>query len=133
MRKFEMGQSAKVKVQVTDAMIRGFAEISGDRNPVHLDDEFAKTTRFGRRIAHGMITGALISRALATELPGPGAIYLGQSLRFVAPVYVDEEIEIHLRITQVKEEKGILTIETLARRLNGEPLATGEATVLAKA
>ncbi len=128
-----MGQSAKVKVQVTDAMIRGFAEISGDRNPVHLDDEFAKTTRFGRRIAHGMITGALISRALATELPGPGAIYLGQSLRFVAPVYVDEEIEIHLRITQVKEEKGILTIETLARRLNGEPLATGEATVLAKA
>jgi 3-hydroxybutyryl-CoA dehydratase len=129
--KFKIGDKASVTVKVTDKMIRDFAELSGDKNPVHLDDEFAKTTRFGRRIAHGMITGALISRALATELPGPGAVYLSQSLKFTSPVFVDEEITIELTVLNVREEKGFLTIETKAvKTADGKPVATGEALVM---
>ncbi|MGZ3693295.1 MAG: MaoC family dehydratase [Bdellovibrionota bacterium] len=128
--KFKVGDKASITVRVTDKMIRDFAELSGDRNPVHLDDEFAKTTRFGRRIAHGMITGALISRALATELPGPGAVYLSQTLKFTSPVFVDEEITIELTVLNVREEKGFLTIETKAVKADGKPTATGEALVM---
>lgn len=127
---WKMGDTASVKVQVTDKMIRDFAELSGDRNPIHLDEEFAKTTRFGRRIAHGMITGALISRALATELPGPGAVYLTQSLKFTQPVFVDETITIALKVIAVREDKGFLTIETMALKDDGKPTATGEAVVM---
>ncbi|MGE3262173.1 MAG: MaoC family dehydratase [Bacteriovoracia bacterium] len=131
--KFKVGDKASVRVTVTDKMIRDFAELSGDKNPVHLDDAFAKTTRFGRRIAHGMITGALISRALATELPGPGAVYLTQSLKFTAPVFVDEEIIIELTVLNIREEKGFLTIETKALKADGKPAATGEALVMVQA
>lgn len=131
--KFRIGDKASVRVTVTDKMIRDFAELSGDRNPIHLDEEFAKGTRFGRRIAHGMITGALISRALATELPGPGAVYLTQSLKFTAPVFVDEEITIQLTVTKVREDKGFLTIETNALKADGKPTATGEALVMVPA
>ena len=113
--KFQIGQSAKIQVPVTDAMVRAFAELSGDKNPIHLDDAFAAQSRFGRRIAHGMITGALISRALATELPGPGAIYLSQNLKFTAPVFVGEEISICLTISGIREEKNILNLETIAQ------------------
>lgn len=130
---FQVGDKATIRVEVSDKMVRDFAELSGDRNPIHLDEEFAKATRFGRRIAHGMITGCLISRALATELPGPGAVYLGQTLKFTAPVFVGEEIEIELTVTAVRPEKKILTIETLARKRGGELVVKGEATVMAKA
>jgi 3-hydroxybutyryl-CoA dehydratase len=128
--KFQVGQSAKIQVKVTDAMVRAFAELSGDKNPIHLDDAFAAQSRFKKRIAHGMITGALISRALATELPGPGAIYLSQSLKFTAPVFVDEEISINLTISGIREDKNILTLETIAQKLTGETVAKGEATVM---
>lgn len=129
--KFKIGDKTKTQVEISDRMVRDFAELSGDKNPIHLDDEFAKTTRFGRRIAHGMITGCLISRVLATELPGPGAVYLGQSLKFTAPVFVGEVIEIELTVTAVREDKGILTIETIARKLDGTTVVKGEAAVMA--
>lgn len=128
--KFQVGDKATIRVKITDKIIRDFAELSGDKNPIHLDDSFAANSRFGRRIAHGMITACFISRLLATELPGPGAVYLGQSLKFTAPVFVDDEIEIEATITAVREEKNILTIETNARKLGGEAVVKGEATVL---
>ena len=131
--KFQVGDRASVRVKVTDQMIRGFAELSGDRNPIHLDEEFARTTRFGRRIAHGMITGALISRVLATELPGPGAVYLSQNLKFTAPVFVDEELTIELTVLSIRAEKNLLTIETKALKPDGKPAATGEALVMVSA
>lgn len=127
--KFQVGQTASQSIPVTDAMVRAFAELSGDKNPIHLDDAFAKTSIFGRRIAHGMITGALISRVLATELPGPGAIYLSQELKFVAPVFIDETITIKLEITKMREEKGFLTISTNAFKAAGEKVAEGVALV----
>jgi 3-hydroxybutyryl-CoA dehydratase len=111
-------------------MVREFAELSGDRNPVHLDDAFAKTTRFGRRIAHGMIAGALISRVLATDLPGPGAVYLSQSLKFSAPVYVDETVTIEVRVVKVREDRGFVTLETVVTKADDKVAASGEALVM---
>lgn len=131
--KFKVGDQASLKVKVTDQMVRQFAELSGDQNPIHLDEAFAAGTRFKRRIAHGMLTSCFISRLLATELPGPGAVYLGQTLKFTGPVYIDDEVEITAKITAIREDKGILTLETLARRVsNGELLVKGEATALAQ-
>ena len=82
---FKVGDKQIVTVQVTDKMVREYAETTGDKNPMHLDEAHAKTTRFGRRIAHGMLVGGLISRALAMEL-GPGGIYLSQTLKFLISI-----------------------------------------------
>jgi 3-hydroxybutyryl-CoA dehydratase len=111
-------------------MVMQFAELSGDFNPVHVDEAFAKTTRFGRRIAHGMISAALISRALGMEL-GPGGIYLGQTLKFVTPVYIDDTLTVDLTVTNFREEKGIGIIETIVTKQTGEVCVKGEATIMA--
>jgi acyl dehydratase len=110
-------------------MVRQFAEMSGDFNPIHLDDEYAKNTRFGRRIAHGMICGALISRALAMEL-GPGGIYLSQSMKFQQPVFIDDTLSIELTVLAERKEKGIATIETLVKKTTGETCVKGEAIIM---
>ncbi len=86
------GASASRTCTISDEMIRGFAELTGDTNPVHLDDAYAAGTRFGRRIAHGMIAAGMISATLANDLPGPGTVYLGQSLKFKQPVYPGDTI-----------------------------------------
>lgn len=127
--KISIGFKTDLKIQVTDHMIRQFAEMSGDYNPIHLDDTYAAGTRFKRRIAHGMISGALISRAIADKI-GQGTIYLGQTLKFVNPVYVDEEILISLEVTALREDKGIATITTLVTKNTGEIVVKGEATVM---
>jgi 3-hydroxybutyryl-CoA dehydratase len=125
----KVGDEREVRVKITDKMVRQFAEMSGDNNPIHLDEAFAKTTRFGRRIAHGMLTGALISRALTSEF-GDGGVYLGQTLKFVSPVYIDEDIRIQLLIRAAREEKGILFVETNVTKTNGDIVAKGEATIM---
>src|SRR6059058_4155425 len=85
--KFKPGDTASISKTITDDDIQKFADASGDHNPLHLDDEFAKSTRFGRRIAHGMFSASLISAVIANQLPGQGSIYLAQTLKFVAPVF----------------------------------------------
>ncbi|MCA1558314.1 MAG: MaoC family dehydratase, partial [Acidobacteria bacterium] len=102
----------------------------GDNNPVHLDDEFAKTTRFGRRIAHGMLSAGLISAVLANKLPGTGTVYLSQSLTFVAPVYPGDTITARVTVTRVREDKPIVTLETICTNQRDEPIIRGEAVVL---
>jgi len=104
-----VGFARSTSVKVTDKMVQQFAELSGDHNPIHLDDAYAAKTRFGRRIAHGMIAGALISRALV-ECIGKGGIYLGQSMKFVNPVFIDDTITISIKILAVRKEKGIATV-----------------------
>lgn len=125
----EVGFKASVEVKVTDQMVRQFAEMSGDFNPIHVDDEFAKTTRFGRRIAHGMIMGALISRALNEKL-GTGGVYLAQNLKFVNPVFIDDVVIIELTITGLRKEKGIAVVETIAKKQTGETVVKGEAVIM---
>jgi acyl dehydratase len=125
----DVGFKQTVTVQVTDKMVRQFAEMSGDFNPIHLDDEYAKTTRFGRRIAHGMITAALISRAL-TESLGKGGVYLGQTLKFVNPVFIDDVLNINMTITAVRKEKGIASVDTTVTKSTGETVVKGDATIM---
>lgn len=125
----EVGFKATVEIQITDKMVHQFAEMSGDFNPIHLDDEYAKTTRFGRRIAHGMIMGALISRVLNEKI-GSGGIYLAQNLKFVNPVYIDDIVTLELTVTGIRREKGIATVETLAKKQTGETVVKGEAIIM---
>jgi 3-hydroxybutyryl-CoA dehydratase len=115
---------------VTDELIRAFAEVSGDYNPIHLDEEFAKTTRFGRRIAHGMLSGAFISAVLGYEFEARKIVYLSQTMRFVAPVFIDDTITTTGTVTHIREEKGIITLETVCTNQNGEMTVKGEAMVM---
>jgi len=128
--KFKPGDTAALSRQITDADIRAFAALSGDFNPVHLDDEFARTTRFGRRIAHGMLGASLISTVLGTKLPGQGAIYLNQTLQFLAPIFPGDTVTAKVSVVKVKEGKPIVTLETVCENQRGETLIRGEAVVL---
>ncbi|MFZ5958278.1 MaoC family dehydratase [Pseudomonas knackmussii] len=126
----EVGQKASFQRTVGERDIQLFAEVSGDRNPVHLDAEYAAGTLFKERIAHGMLSGALISAAIATTLPGPGTIYLGQSLRFTRPVKIGDQLTVELEVLE-KLPKNRARIGTRVLNQNGEAVVEGEAEVLA--
>ena len=128
---FTVGDSAEIKKTIEQADIDAFAEVTGDHNPVHVDEEFAKTTRFGRRIAHGMLTASLISSVLANKLPGEGSVYLNQTLQFVAPVFPGDEITARVTVKEIREDKPILKLETICMNQRDEIVIRGEATVLA--
>lgn len=115
---------------VTDEMIRAFAALTGDTNPVHLDDTYAAGTRFGRRIAHGMIAAGLISAALANDLPGPGTVYLSQTLQFKAPVYPGDTITTTIEVKSVRPDKPIVTLNTTCTNQDQKVVLEGEAVVL---
>lgn len=127
----EIGQIAEYSKRVDERDIILFAEVSGDVNPLHIDAEFAATTPFGERIAHGMLTGALISAALALELPGPGTVYLDQTLRFRRPVKIGDEITVKLEVVDKNRDKGIVTLATTALNQDGQRVVTGTASVMA--
>ena len=126
----EVGQRASFAKTVEERDIQLFAAVSGDRNPVHLDAEYAAGTLFKERIAHGMFSGALISAAIACELPGPGTIYLGQQLRFTRPVKLGESLKVELEILE-KLPKNRVRIATRVFNQNDEQVVDGEAEVLA--
>jgi 3-hydroxybutyryl-CoA dehydratase len=126
-----IGQTASYSKDVTERDLQLFATVSGDVNPVHLDAEFAAATPFKERIAHGMITGAFISAALALELPGPGTIYLGQSLRFRLPVKIGDTITVHLEVTEKRDDKKFVTLDCKAVNQHGKTVASGSADVMA--
>jgi 3-hydroxybutyryl-CoA dehydratase len=128
--KFKVGYTASITRRVTEADVRAFAELTGDHNPVHLDEGFAVKTRFGRRIAHGMLGASLISAVLGTELPGTGSIYLSQTLQFLGPVYLDDTVTARVTVTKVREDKSIVTLATVCENQSGETLIRGEAVVL---
>lgn len=125
-----VGYSASFSKTVTEADIILYAGISGDTNPVHLDAEYARSTRFGQRIAHGMLTAGFISAVLGTKLPGPGAIYLGQTLRFLKPVYIGDTITATATVDGYDRERGRLKVATICRNQHGEEVLTGEADIL---
>lgn len=125
-----LGQSAERSHVVGAGDIEAFAAVSGDTNPVHLDEAYAKATPFGGRIAHGMLSAAYISAVLGTELPGPGAIYLSQSLRFRRPVRIGDEVTAKVTIKALDEKRGHVTLETVCL-VNGKAVLDGEALVMA--
>jgi acyl dehydratase len=126
-----IGQSASRTTTMTAHMIEQFAAATGDNNSIHLDEEFAKTTRFGKRIAHGMLTAGLISAVLANDLPGPGTIYLGQTAIFKAPVFIGDVITATVEVTAYREVRRIATLKTMCTNQDGVTVVEGEATVLA--
>lgn len=126
-----IGQTAEYSKQIGEQDIQLFAAVSGDVNPLHLDAEFAATTPFKERIAHGMLTGAIISAALALELPGPGTVYLGQTLRFRLPVKIGDQITVKLEVTEKRDDKGFVTLDCKALNQAGKTVATGVAEVMA--
>lgn len=125
-----LGSSASLEKVLTDADIVAFAGISGDVNPVHLSDAYAARTRFGARIAHGLLSAGLVSAVLGTKLPGPGTIYLSQTLQFRAPVYVGERVEAMVTVIDKKEGKPIYTLSTVCRKDDGTVVLEGEAVIL---
>lgn len=128
--KFKVGDSAETTRTIEQADVDAFAKVTRDRNPVHLDEAFAQQTRFGRRIAHGMLTASLISSVLANQLPGEGSVYLGQTLQFVAPVFPGDEVTARVTVTEVRENRPIMKLETTCVNQRGETVIRGEATVL---
>ncbi len=129
---FEVGQSASVAKTITEADILLFAAVSTDTNPVHLDAEAAKASPFGERIAHGMLSAGLISAVLGTRLPGPGTIYLGQTLRFRAPVRIGDTVTATAEVSAYDPEKRRATLKTTCT-VAGKVVIDGEATVLVPA
>ena len=126
----KIGDSFSTKKQITDSVVRAFAELSGDYNPIHLDEEFAKTTRFGRRIAHGMISGALISAVLGYEFKERKIVYLSQTMKFVAPVFLDDTVTATATVTNIRADKPVVTLETVCANQQGETVVKGEAVVM---
>lgn len=126
-----IGQTAEYSRTVDQQAILLFAAVSGDINPLHLDPEYAATTRFGGCIAHGMITGSFVSAALALELPGPGTIYLGQDLRFRLPVRPGDTITVKLEVTGKKDRGGRVQLDCRAVNQDGKLVASGTAEVIA--
>ncbi len=126
----QVGDEASLSKVIHDRDIIDFAHLVGDMNPVHLDDDFAKKTRFGKRIAHGMLPASLVSAVLGTKLPGAGTIYLSQTLQFVGPVYINDTITATAKVVKMREDKPILTLETTCVNQEGQVILKGEAVVL---
>ena len=123
------GDKASRTTTITDELIHAFANLTGDYNPVHLDDAYAAGTRFRRRIAHGMIAAGLISTTLANDLPGPGTVYLSQTLQFKAPVYPGDTITTTVEVKNVRADKPIVTLATVCMNQNDVVVLQGEAVV----
>ncbi|MEH6389872.1 MULTISPECIES: MaoC family dehydratase [Pseudomonas] len=126
----KVGDTASVSHTVTERDLVLFAEVSGDVNPVHLDEAFAAATPFKGRIAHGMLAGAFISATIACELPGPGSIYIGQELSFLRPVRLGDEIRVDLEVLE-KLPKNRVRIATPVFNQDGKKVVEGVATVMA--
>jgi 3-hydroxybutyryl-CoA dehydratase len=126
----EIGMSRHLTKEVTDRDIELFAEVSTDRNPVHLDDSYAMDTIFEGRIAHGMLTAGLISAVIGEQLPGHGTIYMGQNLKFLGPVRPGDVVRAEVTVMTIDHGKRRVTLNTECT-VDGKPVLRGEATVLA--
>lgn len=125
-----VGQAEALTRTVREADIVAFAEVSGDDNPVHLDADFAATTPFRERIAHGMLTASYISALIGTRLPGPGAIYVSQTLQFRRPVKIGDEVTTRVEIAALDDAKGRVMF-ACACSVGGKTVLEGEAVVIA--
>jgi 3-hydroxybutyryl-CoA dehydratase len=123
-----LGDQASLSKTFTEEAVSDFARISSDTNPLHLDEEYARHTRFGGRIVHGMLGASLISAVLGTKLGGP--VYLGQTLKFLKPIRIGETLTATAVVIAVREDKNIMTLRTTVTNAEGAEVIVGEATVL---
>jgi phosphate acetyltransferase len=125
----KQGDAVRWRHEVTAEEVDAFARLSGDINPLHLDDAFSEERGFRGRVVHGALVNAFISRILGTELPGPGCLWLSQSTRFTRPVYIADPIEVVVRVAHKSDALRTLVLETTVENLRGETLLVGEAKV----
>jgi acyl dehydratase len=122
-----VGETATRTLTVTEAHVEAFAEITGDRNPLHFDDEFAAATRFGRRVVQGGLTTGLLHALVAMDLPGPGSVFLSQDWEFTSPVYIGDTITATATVASVHPSKPVTGLEVRVERDDGETVLEGEA------
>lgn len=125
----KIGQTASIQKTYSAADVTAFAGISLDVNPIHMSDGYAKDTMFGKRIVHGILTSGLISAVLGNQLPGPGTIYLGQELKFMAPVYLGDDITATVEVVELRPDKRIVKLNTTCVNQDGKTVISGMATV----
>uniref|UniRef100_S0DDS3 Putative MaoC domain containing acyl-dehydratase n=1 Tax=termite gut metagenome TaxID=433724 RepID=S0DDS3_9ZZZZ len=123
------GQSASFTKTISESDVYIFAGVTGDFNAAHVNEEYAKQTRFGRRVAHGMLTAGFISAVLGAQLPGPGTIYMGQDLEFLAPAYIGDTVTAMVTVESIDREKNRITLDTVCTNQEGKVLLRGKAVV----
>lgn len=121
-----IGMSASYSQTITDADIKGFAGISGDNNPVHMSDEYAAESRFGKRIAHGFISASFFSALFGTRIPGPGCVYVSQNLNFKRPVYIGDTVTATVTVTNIDRDKSRVLFDTVCK-VKGKIVIDGNA------
>jgi 3-hydroxybutyryl-CoA dehydratase len=124
----KLGDKASLSKTISEQDVSDFAKLSLDTNPLHLDEDYARLTRFGGRIVHGMLGASLISAVIGTRLGGP--IYLSQSLKFLKPIHIGEQLTATAEVIGIREDKNFVTLSTVLTNEQGEPLIQGEALVL---
>jgi len=125
-----VGQVESLSKTITEKDVETFGEITGDYNPAHFDEDYASTTMFKKRIAHGMLVGSLFSPILGMKLPGPGAIYVKQSLTFTKPVYFGDEITAQVKVVELNTEKNRVVLDCEARNQDGDVVILGQALMM---
>ncbi len=126
----KVGQLYESRATISEEMIERFAQATGDHNPIHLNEDYAKGTIFKRRVAHGMLQAGILSGVMGTRFPGVGTIYLSQTLTFLKPVFIGDEITFRLRVLELIKEKSRVRLETVCINQRGETVLTGEALVM---
>lgn len=124
---FHIGQTAELTHLYSENEVNVFGEISGDHNPIHLDLEYAKNSIFGKKIVYGFLSGSLISAVLGNVLPGEGSIYMSQTMNFLRPVFIGDEITAKVVITNIDEEKKRILLDTVCTNQNGKNVIEGSA------
>ena len=125
----KVGDDASISRTITEAHIVAFAGLTGDMNPLHVDAEYAAKSMFGERIAHGMLVAGLISAVIGNDLPGPNSIYLGQELKFTAPVKIGDTLTVTVTVTEKRDDKRIIKLRTIATNQRGEMVVDGSAVI----
>lgn len=124
----KVGFKASYSQTISDADIKSFAGLSGDHNPVHVDREYAEQSRFGKRIAHGLMSASFFSALFGTKLPGPGCVYVSQTLNFLRPVYIDDTVTAEVVVTSVNIEKRRVAFQTICK-VKGKKVISGDAEI----
>jgi len=126
----KIGDSASFEKTISESDVYSFAGITGDFNPAHINQRYAEKTMFKGRIVHGLLVSGLISACMAAYLPGPGGIYLGQKLKFLAPVHIGDTIEAGVEVIEINVEKNRLKLRTICKNQHGDIVIDGEALVM---
>lgn len=129
-KRLTVGQTYKKSFAITAELIEGFARVTGDYNPIHLDEDYARQTIFEKRVAQGMLGAGILSGVLGCQFPGTGTIYLSQTLKFLKPVFIGDEITLRLEVLEIINAKNRVRLETAFTNQKGEAVITGEALVM---